>query len=202
MKTKVNLGLNLISIPDKIQNARIYADNLDHNPSDFPNANPASATLRQAATDLEVTYGAAQNGTTLDTANMHDDETVLDAYITKLSHYVEDLPNCTPALIILLGMKVRAITGHSPVPFNAKAGAFPGSVGLHTPATKSASYYWEMFQGASAPADNAWQYLGISTITSYAVAGLASETKYWFRVVAITGQTRGAWSTPVSIMVL
>src|ERR1019366_10440587 len=98
------LGLNLISIPDKIKNARIYADNLDHNPSDFPNPNPTSAILRQAATDLEVTYGAAQNGSSTDTANMHDDEKVLDAYVVKLSHYVEDLPNCNPALVVLLGM--------------------------------------------------------------------------------------------------
>jgi hypothetical protein len=61
MKTKVNLGLDSLSIPEKIQNQRIYATNIDAYPLDFPDAKPTSTTLRASATDLEVSYGIVLN---------------------------------------------------------------------------------------------------------------------------------------------
>jgi hypothetical protein len=65
MKTKVNLGLDSLSIPEKIVNMRFYAGNIDANPLDFPNAHPITTIIYSGADDLELSYNTAQNGGTL-----------------------------------------------------------------------------------------------------------------------------------------
>ncbi len=62
MKTRVNSGLRYLTIPEKIQDLRLYASNLDAFPSDFPGAHPTSARLNQIADELEAAFTGAQNG--------------------------------------------------------------------------------------------------------------------------------------------
>ena len=208
MKTRVNLGLSYISIPEKIQNMRLYATNLDAYPSDFPNAHPSSALLNPAAADLETAYANAQNGGINETALLRDKERIADAYVTELSHYTEDLPNCIPDLLHKLGMKERLTGGKSAVIFEVKQGANTGEATLHTKSVSGAAYFWKSFKGATPPlpdaiGDQGWQDLGISSRKAvFMASGLQMEVKYWFIAAPIIGQTIGDWETPISIILV
>jgi len=210
MKAKVNLSLHSISIPEKIQNERIYANNLDAYPLDFPNPHPVSSVLRASATDLETAYGVAQNpnATASDIAAMHAKERTSDAQVTELSHYAEDLPTCTPELIEKLGMVVRLSGGAHPYVFTIKQGANPGEAILHCKTVEGAAYEFQFFKGINFPADGAtgdqaWQPLGISARkATFFVTGLQMEVKYWFRVRPIIEQTNEAWEAPISIILV
>ncbi len=203
MKPKANLGLAGTGIPDKIQKARIYATRIDENPSSFPNASPSPAELRAGATALETSYEPAQNGVavnTTTTSSMHDDEAILDALVVKLSHYVEDLPGCTPALITLLGMVVKGPGGNYGGLFGGKSSTV-GCASLRTPKVKGACYLFQKFQGLNPPTEADWQFEGISTHVTYEATGLTSVTKYWFRVIPIVGQVQGTPSAAFDIVI-
>jgi len=208
MKTKVTLRLNSLSIPQKIQNLRIYAANLIAFPTDFPNPYPSPNKLLAAANKLEMAYSAAQNGGKKETAALHEKEKIADAAIIELSHYIEDIPTCTPDLVKKLGMNVRPSSGKRAVIFNIKKGDAHGEVILRTATVKGAAYEFEFFKGTTVPGEDTppnqgWQHLGISTKrAAFFASGLQMEVKYWFRVRPIVGQTKGNWEKPLSIILL
>jgi hypothetical protein len=205
MKTKVNLGLDSLSIPEKVLNLRLYADNIDAYSTDFPNAHPVSVTFRSTANDLELSYNRAQNGTSMDTAEMHNQELIADALVVELGHYVEDLPNCTPQLVTKLGLKVKTAGGKLPIVFTVKQGVNAGEATLLAAKVYGACYYFEKYKGATPPTDGVtgWEKLGTSSRkASFFATGLQMEVKYWFRVRPIVGQTEGPWETPKSTILV
>jgi hypothetical protein len=205
MKTKVSLGLDSLSTPEKIVAMRKYAGNIDANPLSFPNAHPLPVTFRSTADDLELSYNTAQNGTSADTADLHKQEAIADALVVELGHYVEDLPTCTSELVTLLGLKVRGHGGQLPVVFKVKQGVNAGEVTLLASKVDGACYYFEKYKGATPPADGVtgWEKLGTSSRkASFFTTGFDMEVKYWFRVRPIVGQMEGTWETPKSIILV
>jgi hypothetical protein len=136
---------------------------------------------------------------------MHNQELIADSIVTELSHYVEDLPNCTPSLIAKLGMKVRTKGSKLPVVFTVKQGVNAGEATLIAAKVIGACFYFEKFKGATPPADGVtgWEKLGFSSRKqSFFATGLQMEVKYWFRVRPIVGQMEGTWETPKSIILI
>ncbi len=204
MKTKINLGWRAARIPKKIQNARIYASNLEDHPNDFPDCNVTPFLLREAASNLETWYAIAKKKRSMDIAKMHDAEDVLKALVVKLSHYAEDLPNNSPELAAMLGFKAKGKGGNKKARFTAKHGKYRGCISLRSPAVKKACYHWEVFQGIEAPGSSTdkWTCLGFSTTSYYNASDLIRDKRYWFRVRSIVGQKAGVWSAPICIIVM
>ncbi len=208
MKTRVNSGLRYLTIPEKIQTLRLYANNIDAFPNDFPGAHPTSAILNQIADSLESAYAAAQNGGVNETALLHDKERIADAYLTELAHYVEDLPTCTPDLVHKMGMVVRIPGGNQAVIFDVTQGTNAGDTKLRMKSVSGAAYVFQVFKGLNPPlpgavGDQTWVDLGISSRKAlFMASGLLMETKYWFRAASVVGQTQSAWETPISIILV
>lgn len=76
----------------------------------------------------------------------------------------------------------------------ATMGDFPGSVDLQWNPLKGAKLF--IIQHTATPENEAsWQDSGIATRSSFTVEGLASGTKYYFRVCAQGTAGKGPWST-------
>jgi hypothetical protein len=118
---------------------------------------------------------------------------------------VQTVSHGNAATIELAGMDVRgsssARVGALPVPesFNVLAGRNPGTAVLRWKVVKhAATYVVQRRESAALPFDfNASE---TSTRTRFDATGLASATRYWFRVAANGAAGLSDWTSAVSVV--
>ena len=199
--SKVKLGFNKLSVPNKIQQSRNIITKMTGNAA-LPAPNPTLATLTTAVDSLEAAYEAASDGGKAKTAFMYTQEKALDALMVQLAAYVQQASAGNATIILSSGMDVAAGRTPSqdlpaPEAVAAITGQNEGEVLLKWKPVKGAASY---IVQQSADGSTGWALAANSTKASSTVSGLVSGSKEWFRVAAIGAKGQGPWSAPAKGM--
>jgi hypothetical protein len=199
MKAKISLGLARMTVPQKIENARLFISCMSGN-SNFINPNPPLSNISNLSNLLERAYILASNGGTEQTAIMYQQEEALDKGLVQLAAYVEYIANGNSAIILSSGMHVKKPGGGKFYTLDAKNGTYTGEVILTCPSIRGAAYLWQILQGPQNGKDH-WTNLKIASTAKTTVKGLKPGDKYWFRVSTITKNVEKEFTDPISIIV-
>jgi hypothetical protein len=201
---KVKLNISRLSIAEKLAKGRQIVASITDN-ADFPHPTPELAVVTAALNDLETaaaaTQAARQEAKTK-TSIQNEKELAVDGLLGQLAAYVESVAGSNEALVRSAGMDTKGVpftlndVPAPPANFSATAGDRDGEIDLSWEATRSAkSYVVERSLDAGAAEPN-WSHVGVSTRSRLTAAGLASGSRYWFRVAAINGFGQSGWSDP------
>jgi len=210
MKVKLSLGLNDKSDAQAIVFAKQVVLKMTGNPN-FNQVgnliNPPLEVVTTAANDTEAALAAAQHAGSSATKILRQKRLVLDTYLTKLGHYVEDTANDPAvtddkreAIVVSSGMSVKDQTIHQKQHFEAKNTNLSGTVRLVAEGIERGAHQWEYTDDivnftnrkAAEPTTNAHTD----------IHDLKSGTKYAFFHKEIVPDTVSDWEGPVFLMVV
>ncbi|HEY6166997.1 MAG TPA: fibronectin type III domain-containing protein [Verrucomicrobiae bacterium] len=198
---KVKLGLSELTEDEILELTQTIITSMTGN-ANFGTPNPSLATLATARTDAmnkKLAADAARATAEMKTTEKDVAIATLITLLTQEGDYVQNTTGGNQTKIESAGMATRAPrtpVGLLPAPTNLLVtdGGTEGKLELKWKAnTKAKSYKIQMCTG-NAPGN--WVDLNTSTRAAYSAAGLASGTKYWFRVAAVTAAGTGGWSDP------
>jgi hypothetical protein len=200
--SQVKLDLENMPLPNKILFARQVISSLRDNPN-FPAPEPTLAELESQTDATEQAYTTAQESrlkAIADTAAQHDQERLLDAFLTREGSYVQLKSAGDEAKIRSAGMQIKS--AKSPVgPLGApeglalSEGAGEGGLNASWKSVRGAvSYALELTTDPAAKLG--WSHAGIATKTRHSLTGLTSGTRYWCRVAAVGAAGQGPFSDP------
>jgi hypothetical protein len=202
-KCTVALFLSRKSIPQLIQDAKSYVDQMTGN-ANFPNPVPSLASVTTLINNLEAAYTLNQTRAMGANANMRYEAGVLKLSLKALGIYVEFTGNQSPDhaqdIIQSSGMRLKKVSIKPPRVFSVKPGPVPGSVKLDTKAVKRGSYN---YQATTTPNDpNSWKELYQGTRVKFQATGLKSGNTYSFRTCTVDKNGKGAWSVTITTIIL
>ncbi len=201
----IKLGLNRLSVPDKIQFGRQIVKALTANPN-FPEPpSPALAEVTADSDALQTAYNdakAARAAAKAKTTEQDDKAAELDWTLTQLAAWVEKESDGDKAKIESAGFSVRSVPtpiGELPPPEDVQV--------LPSDHAGTADVRWKSVRGARAYViertpegpEPHWTVIGNSTKKQATLNSMVSGTKYWFRVAAIGAAGQSAWSDPVPL---
>ena len=200
----VKLGLDRLSVPDKVQFVRQLVIDMTGNPN-FTTPLPALTAVGTAATAVETAYNAAMTArqtAKAKTASMLDAVKAMDLLVSQLANYVENTSSGDAAKIESSGFGVRQVPAPpiGPLPAPTDVSVVPnGNAG-------TMNMDWKMVRGAKTylveravdAAVLAWVGAGTPTKSKAIVNTMTSGTKYWFRVAAIGAAGQGPWSDAIA----
>ena len=203
--SKIKLNLRSLTIPEKIAKAELIAGSLTGN-ANFPTPQPALATLALAKKELADAYSEAQGARLTakeKTTIQNKKEAAMDLLLNQLAAYVESVAGSNEELILSAGMDPRAAavaatgTPGQPQALTPMAGDHDGEIELSWDTVNGARSYVIQQSGDPVTATS-WSYGGVSTKSSFTAGGLASGTRFWFRVAAINNNGQSGWSDPAT----
>jgi hypothetical protein len=203
----IKLNFSRLSVPEKVALTRLIVTNMTGN-SHFTTPNPtltaiglAADFLEQAESEVQAARQEAKAKTTTRNNKMDD----LDRLMTQAVGYVTAVSGGNEEIIQSAGMDLRATPGTSTAPslpaaLSATAGDLDGAIDLSwDPVVGAASYVIEM--SPDPPTATSWNHKGVSTKSTFTVAGLTSGTRLWFRVAAVNANGQGPWTDPATKIV-
>jgi len=203
--SRIKLNLRGLTISEKIAKAELIATRLTANAS-FPAPTPSLATLALAKDELANAYSEARSARLTakeKTTIQNKKEEALDKLFNQLAAYVESIAGSSEQLILSAGMDTRAAavagtgTPGQPQALTPTTGEYDGQIDLSWDTVNGARSYVIQQSGDPVTATS-WSYGGVSTKSSFTAAGLASGTRYWFRVAAINSNGQSGWSDPAT----
>jgi hypothetical protein len=202
-KVKVILDFIRFAIGEKIEFYRNVITLMTGNTA-FSKPDVELVALTALVDKLETDYMASRSGSHELIAKMNQSQEAADEAFRKQAQYVNRIADGDPAVILGAGFHVsKERQPYLRKEFNAIFGVNPGEIILIRKAINGAkSYAWQSCTGALPNNDQSWTFVGFSTQARYVIKGLASGTKYWFRVAAITSNGLGPWSDPIMKVVL
>ena len=163
---------------------------------------PTLATLNANIASLEAAIVASKPSTPTATADKHAKKKVLYDAMNTMGAYVAGVANLDPpnavTIITSAGMVERAAVKPKASGFRLLLSSTPGNVTLYTTSVKNAAYKW---QYTTTPAVDASWVTVEGTQAKYLITGLASGSRYYFRVAVITHIT-GPWSNLITTKML
>ena len=200
---KVKLNISRLSTTQKIARCRQIAGAMSGN-TNFPNPNPGLPALTSAIDDVETAFldaQAARQEAKAKTSILSDKDFVLNGLMAQLSAHVESVAGGDESKIRSAGMDTKAAPSspteipEPPANLSATAGDRDGEIDLGWEAVSGAKSY--VLERSTDPVTaTSWTHAGVSTKSSQTIGGLASGTRYWFRVAAINGLGQSGWSDP------
>jgi hypothetical protein len=200
---RIRLNLGRLTVPEKIAKTEQIIDSLTGNPN-FPNPSPSLTTITTAKNELKTAAGelqAVNQSRKEKSTNQNAKEDVIDQLLTQLAAHVESVAGANEQMILSAGMDLRAVSTASTTPpdhpaaLTATAGDRDGEIDLSwDPVSGARSYVVE--QSADPATSATWTHAGVGTRSTFTVGGLASGTRYWFRVAAVNGNGQSGWSDP------
>jgi hypothetical protein len=210
MKVKVNLGLHEKSDAEVIVYGRQIVQKMTNNrnfdQTTFP-ANPALTVVTTATDELETALTNAQKSGTAATKVLHEKRQVLDTYLTRLGHYVEDTANDPSVsddrregIVISAGMMVKEQTSHPKQHFEARNTKVSGTVRLLAEGIDRGAHEWQYTADVTNFANRVQLTTTIAAHTD--IPNLESGRKYAFfhREIKTTGADD--WEGPVILLVV
>ncbi|HJQ32837.1 MAG TPA: fibronectin type III domain-containing protein [Pyrinomonadaceae bacterium] len=200
---KVKLNFRNLSIPEKLARARQVLAAMTNN-ARFPNPHPDLSELGAAIAELEAAADAAQAARLAAkqrTAALSQREDDVDGFMSQMAAYVESVAGDDESVIYSAGLEPRgAATPASGAPeapdsLTATVGDHDGEIDLSWDTVRGARSY--VIELTTNPQEaSAWKLAGVSPRSSFVVEGLASGTRYYFRVAAVTLNGQSPWSNP------
>ncbi len=198
---KVALNMSRMSVPQRINKARLIADAILSNPVPFASPNPSIVTVQSATDDLEAAWNAAADGGKIKTSIMHDKENTLMQLLTQLAYYVEGVANNDEEVVHLSGFSIRRDATRSNADLEVVQAADRGAVRLRVKPAAKVAYRWEYCKDPMGV--NAWVVAKVTTQSTTNWGDLDEGARYWFRVVYLSNDgSENIPFSPVSIIVL
>ena len=204
---KIKLNLSRLPLPEKIAKAKQIVTAMDGN-ANFPTPVPPLATLTTAINEAEAAFTAAQAArqdakTKTTTQTLKED--ALDRLLTQEAAYVEAAAGDDPAKIQSAGMDTKAPPTSTSMPGQPQGltpteGDHEGEVDVSWDTVPEAKSY-VLEKSLDPPTPTSWNHAGVSTRSSFTIAGLTSGTRYWFRVAAVGRIGQSGWSDPATKIV-
>lgn len=201
---KVKLELRKKTPAQKIDYGKTIVAKMTGNAT-YATPNPPLATITTAITNLSAATAevvAARKTLEAKVAAVELAEANLDATLTQLGNYVENISNGDEAKILSAGMDVRkdaSATGALPdkvASVNATIGDSAGEIDLSWDKIEGAkSYVVETALSSMDPLE--WKHMVVSTRSKAEVGTLKSGASYHLRVAAVGSAGQGPWSDPV-----
>ncbi len=201
---KVILNFSRLSIPEKIQKVRTVLGLMTGN-TNFANPNPTLDDIDAAVNLLESSHEAAQDGSKTKKALMRIHEDSVDALMSKLVAYVQDISNGDEAIIQSSGMGVKAKATppkdlEAPTALKASPRSNSGEAELKWKSVKGAKSY--LIEFTTTPNESAtWDMLDTCTKAKHIATGIQSVSAVWFRVAAVGPKGKSQWSDPAKTVV-
>lgn len=202
--SKVKVGLDGLSVPDKI----VYGDKLTeamrNNPA-YPDDAPevaaletATANLRSQKTAAETAKAAAKSAISL----QDDAAAAFDAVVVSVAAYVQRISGGDKAKIESAGFDVcadRTPPSLLPAPTDVQvvASAFAGSADLSWQLDRDARLF--LIERAEDVAEPVFRQIATATKKQASVNSMVSGKKYLFRLAAVGPAGQSPWSEPVSL---
>lgn len=202
---KVKLNIRTLSTTEKVAKARQIVTALTTNPS-FTTPQPPLATLTTVADDLETAFNDVQTArqtAVTKTSILHEKEFSLEGLLRQLAAYVESIAGDDEPKILSAGMSVKSATPSvatgvgNPSALSATEGDHAGEIDLSWDTVKSAKSY-VVERSPDPPTATSWAHETVSLKSSATVSGLASGTRYWFRVAAVMTSGQSGFSDPAT----
>ncbi|MFH1227651.1 MAG: fibronectin type III domain-containing protein [Planctomycetota bacterium] len=199
---KIKLGLNRLSVSDKIMLADAIVTKMTGNPN-FTTPVPALVDITAKKTATITAQNTAEvkrldsKGATEDLADAAKE---LDLILTQAALYVENVSGGDVAKILSAGMSVKdagAPVGQllPPTDLSATAGNNDGEIDLNwEPVRGARSYVIHITTDPNVP--DSWEPKTNATESFAAITGLTSGQKYWFKVAGIGAAGQGPFSDP------
>lgn len=178
---KVVLNAHAFSVPQLINETRLWAQRVNDNAGSLPSCVATAARILIAAGELEIADAAATDGGKNKTREKKDKYNKLMDLLPVLAHQVELDANGDESIVHLAGMEVQRKGGRTASEFSASQSEGQGSVTLRAKARAKTIYKW---QYATDPALASWIDAGLSRVSRKVISQLSSGV-YWFRVVFI-----------------
>ena len=200
----IKLGLDRLSVPEKIQFGRSVYTASNGNPN-FPVTNPTLAVLlantdklEASANEAQVARAIAKSKTSIQDADVAE----LDWTLTQLAAFIENASDGDKAKIESAGFSIRnppAPIGQLPAPVDLQVlpSEFSGSADVSWKGVYGAKSY--LIERAEDAAALAFGVIGTSTKKQASLNSMVSGKKYWFRVSAVGDAGQSAWSDPVPL---
>jgi len=207
MNKKVRLGLNKLDAGQKVSFATNVGGALIANEATFPATPVAGADLMDFATSVNdaITAANAAKATWHELVSAQNDLVrTLEGYLRQTGNYVQQVSAGNAAIIELAGLAVRSAPEkvgrlNAPASLIATSSTNPGTVDLKwTPVKHAVSYRIQYAPTMDFP--EASQRDLVLTPSKGMVTGLASATRYWFRVAAIGAAGPSLWTSAISVV--
>lgn len=201
---KVKLNLRSMSPTEKAAKARQIVASLTGNP-DFAAPHPPLTQVAAAADALDEAFSDAQTAKqTVLTKNsiLRERGDALDGQLRQLASYIESIGGDDESKILSAGVGLKNVVTSSigtpltaPTGLSATEGDHDGEIDLNWDKVKNAKSY-VIERSVDPPTATSWVYETTSSKSSTTVIGLASGTRYWFRVAAVVATGQTGWSDP------
>jgi len=206
INTKPARDLAALKLPRKIGDlinvAQVIVKAMTGNPN-FPSPQPTVPAMTAGCNDLVAAENAAKLRTTGAVA-LRDSKrrtlvTLLEGWRTFVQSTADANPENAPNIIQSGGCTLRKTPVRPNLGFHAKLTTIPGTVRVTAPAAaRRASYDWQ----SSIDGGKTWVDLPQSLQSRMTVTGLPTGTTVQFRYRATVKAGEGAWSQPISILVV
>lgn len=203
-KSKAVLGLSILTPAAKVIRAQSYLDAMQasgnfpasHMPISYPN-------LQTLVTNLHNAVQQADQGTSTDISDMHEQERILVMAFNLVKAHVEMTANTftnADAIILSSGMSVSQGSGQYAITDLTLEAAGQGTISIRVPKQDGERSYWFQYSLANDP--NNWQTIGYSSLTRYSFSGQTPGTNLNIRYAPITKSGLGAFSAAKQVMVV
>lgn len=204
---KVKLGLDTLSLEQRIALGKAVVAALTKNATTFPNAGTNALNLLVTAADnANLAYKMGLEATKNQLAVRDQNDLTMCVGLSACASYVDSVAKGDPALIALAGMGVKGAgsrIGPMPQVLNLalSAGDHEGTVdAMWDPIYGAKSY--EVWLSADPMSESNWKFALSVGKSSATLRGLASASKVWVRVRAIgAAPDPGPWSDPATKVV-
>ncbi len=201
----IKLNLNRTRIPLKIQKAKNIVVKMTGN-TNFTTPAPSLASITTAINKLESSYELAIDGGKSKKAAMRIDEASLDALLTQLAAYVQDITVGDELKILSSGMELKSSPVASQIPeipgdIQVVLKRNEGEVSLKWKAVKRVAAYLLQINDKH-DNENTWTLYDACTKASYTGGEFESSSIKWFRIAALGAKGKSLWSQPVKVTIL
>jgi hypothetical protein len=181
---KVALNMSRLSVPEKMNKAKLIAASITNNASVFTTPNPSIALLTTAINDLETAWNDAADGGKTKTAIMHDKEANLQKLLNDIANYVETLADGDESIVHLAALEIKKKPNiKNLAEFEVVATDDRGAVNLKVKAKLKTVYKWQYC--LSPTNQNSWVTDSTSVVSRATIGDLVSGALYYFRVLFV-----------------
>lgn len=197
---KAVLNMSKLSVPAKINKARLILNAITANAAVFTNPSPSLADIGNSITELETAWQEAEDKAVSKKTAMRDKEAELLKTMNDVANYVEAVADGDESIIHLATLQVKRPPFRVRSEFEVLYGVDSGSVVVRLKAVKRAAYVWQYTKDLSSNA--VWQEAGTTLTSKTTISGLTPGVNYWFRVAIIDKAGRHEFNAPISLMVV
>jgi hypothetical protein len=188
---KAELNMNKLSVPAKINKARLILNAISNNPIVFVNPNPNLTFVKISIQELESVWLMAEDSSKK--TRLRNKEANLIQLLCDLVNYVESIADGDESIIHLATLDVKR-------PLFRLRSAFEVMYGNDSGSVVYVAYVWQYTKDISSSAT--WQEAGVTLSNKTSINGLTPGVTYWFRAAIIDEKGKQDFIAPISLVVI